>query len=775
MGRFGMGQAVSRLEDPRLLRGEGCFTDDIVVPSVAHGVVVRSPHAHARIMSVSTDRAMEMPGVLAVYTAADLDAAGVGEIRCHFTPASCGADGVALTSTPILSRDKVRLAGDAVAFVVAETLLQARDAALEVEVGYEELESVSSAIEARRGGGAQIWPQAPGNQCFVAELGDRAATDEAMAGAHRVVRLTLEHNRVVVNSMESRGAIGEFKDGRFILDAGTQGVHYVRDQLAQDIFAVPAGDVLVRTGDVGGGFGMKSALYREYVMVLFAARALGRPVKWVGERSSDSFLADTQARDQVDDIELGLDDEHRFVALRVRSTSNMGAYLSNYGPGSSTDFQRSVYPGPYRLPVLHAEINGLFTNTPSIEAYRGAGRPECAYRLERVIEKAAREIGISATELRRRNFVGAEEMPYTTALGAVYDSGEFDANMSRAMELADAGSIDARKQAAREVGRRRGLGMAYYIEGCGGASSEQARVEIDSHGDVRLLIGTQSNGQGHATAYGQLVADELQVDIDRITLIQGDTDQILTGGGTTGSRSIPMGAPCSVRAAQKLIEAGRALAAEQLEVAVADLEYRDGCFRVPGTDLTVALGALVGDAGVLGRDHEFQVEEKTYPNGCHVCELEIDEETGSVRILRYLVLDDFGTVLNPMLLAGQVHGGIAQGVGQALLEHTVFDAESGQLLSGSFMDYCLPRASDVVDVEMHLNCDVPCKTNPLGIKGGGEAGTIGALPAVVNAVVDALADVGVTHVDMPVTSEKVWRLLSHRSSGEIPPNREDFG
>ena len=759
MGKFASGQPVTRLEDPRLLTGKGVYTDDVFWQNQAHSVVLRSPHAHARVSRIAVDAARQVAGVLAIYTSEDLDAAAVGDIRCLFSPASCRADQIALTTTPILARGKVRMVGDAVAFVVAETLSAAREALECIEVDYEPLTSVSEALAARDGSGGAIWEDAPKNVCFVAELGCRKSTDTAFDKARHRVVLRVEHNRVVVNSMEARGAIGDFRDGRYVLHTGSQGVHFVRDQLARDVFRVDPEQVLVRTDDVGGGFGMKSGLYREQVLVLFAARELGRPVKWIAQRSSDAFVSDTQGRDQTDDVELALDENHRFVGLRVRSVSNMGAYLSNYGPGSSTDFQRSVYSGPYVIPTLHAEITGMYTNTIPIDAYRGAGRPECAYRLERIVDAAARLLGVDPLELRRRNFIDADQMPYTTALGSVYDSGEFVRNLDMALERGTFRDAHTRKDVALADGKLRGVGVAYYIEGCGGASSENAQIDVDEGGLVTVAIGTQSNGQGHETAYAQLVADHLDIDIGRVTVVQGDSERIKTGGGTTGSRSIPMGAPCCVRAAGALIETGLRLVAQRLEVAIEDLSYKAGSFEVAGTDLCVDLGEIARDHNGLGASGAFIVDEKTYPNGCHLCEVEVDRQTGAVELVKYLVMDDFGTVLNPMLLAGQVHGGIAQGVGQALYEHTVYDPESAQLLSGSFMDYCIPRADNLVMFDVHLNEDAPCKTNPLGLKGAGEAGTIGALPVIVSAVVDALSEFGVDHIDMPLTSEKVWRAM----------------
>ena len=690
MGRFASGQSVTRLEDPRLLTGNGLYTDDVCLEGQAHSLVLRSPHAHARITGIAVDAARQATGVLAVYLCEDLDAARVGDIRCLFSPSSCQPGQLALTTTPILARGKVRMVGDPVAFVVAETMAAAREALELIEVDYEPLDCVSDAQAARDGSGDVIWDEAENNVCFVAELGSRQETDAAFAAAAHRVALKLEHNRVVVNSMECRGAIGDYRDGRFVLRTGSQGVHFVRDQLTRDIFCVPNDQVLVLTDDVGGGFGMKSGLYREQVLVLFAARALGRPVKWIGERSADAFVSDTQGRDQVDEVELALDEQHRFLGLRVRSVSNMGAYLSNFGPGSSTDFQRSVYSGPYLIPTLHAEITGMYTNTVSIEAYRGAGRPECAYRLERVIDAAARTLAVDALELRRKNLIASKQMPYTTPLGAVYDSGEFAKNLENALEHGCYDNADARKRASLAFGKLRGVGVSYYIEGCGGASTENAVIDVDASGSVTLAIGTQSNGQGHETAYAQLVADHLDIDIARVSVIQGDSERVKTGGGTTGSRSIPMGSPCCVRAAAALIDTGLSLASEQLEVAVEDLSYRAGLFEVAGTDVSIDLSEIAQTHDGLRSSGEFSVDEKTYPNGCHLCEVDVDPETGVVEIVKYLVVDDFGTVLNPMLLAGQVHGGIAQGAGQALYEHTVYDSDSAQLLSGSFMDYCIP-------------------------------------------------------------------------------------
>lgn len=770
MGRFGIGQAVRRVEDDRLLTGRGRYTGDIDLDGQAWGHVLRSPHAHARIASIDASAARQVPGVLAIYTADDIRQAGLGTIRCLMPARQPDGTTQPLPAHPILADGKVRHVGDPVAFIVAETPAQARDAADAVAVEYDPLPASVDAVAAMAAEAALIHDEAPGNVSFRWEKGDRARTDEAFRSAARIVRTRLVNNRIVINPLETRAAIGAWDGERFTLYTSSQGPHSLRTQLAKHIFNMPTEAFRVVTTDVGGSFGMKIFLYAEQPLVLLAARDLGRPVKWVAERSADAFLSDAQGRDQVNEVELALDGDGRFLALRVHTYANMGAYLSNFAPYIPTDCSVLMNNGVYRFQTMHIRVTGVFTNTVPVDAYRGAGRPEAIYLLERTIDAAARELGIDPADLRRRNFIDPSELPFTTAIGATYDSGDFRRNLEEALERADRrGFADRRNEAARQ-GRLRGLGFACYIENCGAGMEETARLRADPDGTVTLTIGTQDNGQGHRTAYAQVVADRLGIGIDRVRVVQGDTDLVQDGRGTGGSRSIPIGAVSSDRASASLIENGRRIAADVLEAAAADVEYADGTFVIAGTDKRVTLAQVAaaaadqaqspegGEAALTG-EGAHGTTDYTFPNGCHVCEVEVDPETGYVSLDRYVVVDDFGTVLNPLLLAGQVYGGVGQGIGQALLERCVYDGE-GQLISGSFMDYGLPRADDLPQIEFSYHEDAPCRTNPLGFKGSGEAGAVGAPPAVMNAILDALSQRGVTTLDMPATPEAVWRALA---------------
>ncbi len=623
----------------------------------------------------------------------------------------------------------------------------------------------------------QIWDEAPGNLAVDWEFGDRATTDKLFQQAAHVSRLEFVNNRVVVNPMEPRAALGEYDaaEGRFTLTTSSQGVHKLRDQLAKSIFKVPKEQIRVNTPDVGGGFGMKIFLYAEQVLVLFAARALGRPVRWTGERSED-FMSDSQGRDHVTLAELAVDEDGRMLAVRASTIANMGAYLSNFAPIIPTILSARMFCGLYQLQQVYAEVKCVFTNTVPVDAYRGAGRPEAAYLLERLVDATARDLGLSPDEFRRRNFIPAGSMPYTTATGMTYDSGEFQMIMERAMARADWAGAPERKAKARAEGKLRGVGMACYVEACSGMGTEDARIRLEADGRLTVYVGTQSNGQGHATAYIQILSDRLGLEPDQIEIRQGSTDELASGGGTGGSRSLLMGAGAINAAADKVIDKAKAVAGDLLEAAAADIALEDGAFAVVGTDRRVSWSAVArashggegpgGKADPIEEAGHYDSQPLTYPNGCHICELEIDMATGVTRILRYVVVDDFGTLINPKLVAGQVHGGIVQGIGQALLEETVYDPESGQLLTGSFMDYCMPRADDVPMIDLTLVEDVPCATNPLGVKGAGEAGAIGAPPAVINAMVDALAPLGLRHIDMPATPRRVWQAIRQADLAE---------
>jgi aerobic carbon-monoxide dehydrogenase large subunit len=770
MTQFGIGQPVRRVEDRRFLTGRGHYLDDIVRPRQVHAAIVRSPHAHARIRAIEGAAASAIPGVLAVLTGADLHRDGVGTIPCVSPLTNRDGSAMPLPPRPALAENVVRHVGDPVAMVVAESAALARDAAEQVAVDYEPLSAVVDTAQALAPETPAVWDGPAGNLCFDWQTGDEAAVAQALPAARHRVSLTLVNNRIIVNSMEPRGAIGQYDPGEdaYTLWSSTQGSHFVRNLLAEHVLHVPENRIRVVTPDVGGGFGMKLFLYPEHVLVLWAAKRLGRPVKWVPDRS-ESFISDTQGRDNLTRLELALDEGLRFLGLSVELTANMGAYLSNFAPEIPTFSGAVMHSGVYAFPAIHVAVRGVYTHTVPVDAYRGAGRPEAAYAVERLIDVAARRLGVSAAELRRRNFIRPDAMPHTTPLGLTYDSGEFARNMDAALEAADAAGFAARRAEARRRSRYRGVGHAVYIEQSGFPPDEFAELRFDPSATLTLLMGSQSSGQGHQTAYSQLAAEKLGLPLDKIRVMQGDTGAIGFGRGTGGSRSLPVGGAALYHAADKLIAKGRKIAAHLLEAAEADIAFADGAFAIPGTDRSVALDAVARAAfnpaqlppglepGFAESGH-FTPPAPTFPNGCHVCEVEIDPETGDIEILRYIVVDDFGTVVNPLLLAGQVHGGVAQGVGQALLERTVYDPESGQLVSGNLTDYALPHADTLPLIEFSYNV-VPCRTNPLGVKGAGEAGAIGAPPALVNAVVDAVAECGIDHLDMPLTPERLWRAL----------------
>jgi len=767
MGRFGIGQAVTRKEDSRLVTGRGCFTDDLRPEGCLFAAFVRSPHAHAAIRSVDVSAARAMPGVHAVFTIDDLDAAGIGPLPC-MTPYR-NRDGTPMPEPerPVLARGRVRFVGDPVVAVIAETRHAAKDAAEAVVVDYEPLPAVVELARAFDPDVPQIWPEAPGNLALDWEIGDPDAVDRLFAEADRVIELTLVNNRIVVNPMETRACLAEYdaERDRLTLTVGSQGVHSMHAILCDRVLKIPREKLRVVTRDVGGAFGMKIFVFPEYPVCLHAARLLGRPVKWVAERG-ESFLADTHGRDHLTTVSIALDADRRMTAIRAEVRANLGAYLSQFGPFIPTDCGAQMYTGVYRFEAAHFRVRCAFTNTQPVDAYRGAGRPEAAYAVERAVDHVARTLGEDPVAFRKRNYIPASAMPYTTALGYTYDSGDFARLTDMALERADAAGFPERRRASEERGELRGLGVAYYIERCASGADESARVQVLPEGRVRLYIGTMNNGQGHETAYSQIVSDALGVPFEAVEVIQGDTDLVATGRGTGGSRSVPVGGSAVKATSDRVVERAKALAADLLEAAEADIVFEEGRFRVVGTDRTVGLFEVAARAGENGLDEtgSWKPDAPTFPNGCHVCEVTIDRETGRVRIERYTVVDDFGVVVNPLLLAGQVHGGIAQAVGQALLEEVVFDPESGQLLSGSFMDYTMPRADDLPPIDFTW-VEIPCTTNLLGIKGAGEAGAIGAPPAVINAVVDALSGFGVLHVDMPATQKRIFGILRAADGG----------
>ncbi len=764
--RFGIGQPVRRTEDPRFLTGRGRYAADITLPGQVQAVFLRSPHAHARIRAIDTAAAAAAPGVLAVYTGADTRAAGLGDLPCQVGIRDRAGNRAPRPGRPLLAGNRVRFVGDTVAMVVAGTVAEARDAMDLIDVDYEPLPAVAALDDALAADAPCIWDEAPGNIACHWEIGDAAATDAAFAEAARTVRLELVNNRVAPAPMEPRAVVGAFADGRYTLYTPTQGAHLIRDLLSDYTLKVPADSIRVAVPDVGGAFGTKIYHYAEEALVLWAARQLGAPVKWVGERS-EAFTSDTHGRAQQAVVEAAVDGDGRVHALRVTWNADMGAYLNLYAPFIGCDLTGRMLPGAYRIPVLHGVCEGVYTNTTPIDAYRGAGRPEAAYLIERLMDVIAHDLGLGPDEVRRRNFVRPEDMPYDTATGRTYDSGDFARNMDDAMAAAGWHDFPARREAARARGRLAGIGLATYVEACAGGPPEEATVRLEGDGTVTVLIGTQSAGHGHETAYAQIAAERLGVPFDSVRVVQGDTDRIPFGEGTGGSRSIPVGGAALDTAAADLIAKATPVAAGLLQTPADAVTFADGRFSVAGSERGIDLADLTAAADTasdLAATVRFQPPAATFPNGCHVCEVEIDPETGAVTVTRYTVVDDFGTVINPLLAAGQVHGGVAQGIGQALLEEAAFDRETGQPLTASFADYALPRAADLPAIDVAFNT-VPCATNPLGAKGAGEAGAIGACPAVINAVVDALAPFGVRHIDMPATPERVWRALGAAGAG----------
>jgi aerobic carbon-monoxide dehydrogenase large subunit len=765
MGEFAIGQSVSRFEDPRLLKGGGRYVGDMVLPGMVSGYVLRSPHAHARIRSIDTTKAKAAPGVLAVLTGADWRASGWGDL-----PVPGGLkrrDGsVFRPPYPALVADHVRWVGDYVAFVVAETYLQALDAAELIAVDYEPLPTVVSTAEASAAGAPRVWDGCPDNIGFVQLFGDKAATDAAFAKADHVVKHRLVINRVTAASMEPRGCLGDYNaaEGRYTIYTTLQRVHPFRAELSP-ILKVPESDIRVVAGDIGGSFGMKSAVYNEVALVLLASKVVGRPVKWVSTRS-ESFLCDAQARDNVTEAELALAKDGTFLAMRAKVVASIGAYLQTGMPAFTGNI--GTLAGVYRIPAMHADVTAVFTHTNPVRPYRGNGRPEAAYVIERLVDLAADELGIDAAELRRKNYIPPDAMPFKTALTFTYDSGEFEKSMDMALELADFRGFERRRAEARKRGKLRGIGLSNTIERAAAGGFEAAEIRFDKSGAATLLAGSVTQGQGHETIFKQIMCDRLGVDPDEVHYIQGDTDQVFVGEGTGGSRSATLGGSAVDIAAQRITTKGKAIAAHLLQLDTADVNFADGVFSSPKTNRTLTIKEVAQEAmepTKLPKDMDvgliatatYVAPVQNFPNGCHICELEIDEDTGEVEIVRYSVVDDVGTVINPLLLKGQIVGGVAQGVGQILMEDIQFDGH-GQILTGSFMDYAMPRATDISAVEVKSN-PVPTRTNPLGVKGAGEAGCVGAMPAVANALVDALSHLGIRHIEMPATPERLWRAI----------------
>ncbi len=775
----GIGASVRRTEDRRFLTGQGRYVDDINRPGQAYAYFVRSPHAHAKIRSVNTETAASAPGVVAVLTGADVAADGLGGLICGWTITDKNGEPHKSPPHPLLAVDTVRHVGDPVVVVIAESLAAAKDAAEAVEIDFEELPANVDSSKALDPSTPQLHAEAPGNLCYDWELGDKAAVDAAFAGAHHVTKLDLVNNRLIPNAMEPRAAVGEYDPGTegFTLYTTSQNPHVARLIMSAFIGVAPEHKLRVVAPDVGGGFGSKIFIYSEEVVSTWASRKIGRPVKWVAERS-ESFLTDAHGRDHVTHAELAMDKDSKFLALRVETIANMGAYLQVFSTAVPTFLYGTLLAGQYTTPAIHVNVKAVFTNTNSVDAYRGAGRPEATFVVERLVEVASREMGLDPAEIRRRNFISSDAYPYATPVALTYDSGDYATVLDKALELADYSGFAARKAESAARGKLRGIGFSNYIEACGLAPSqvigalgggvgqwESAEIRFNPTGNVTVFTGSHAHGQGHETTFAQVVADKLGVPFENIEIVHGDTDKGNFGMGTYGSRSLAVGGSAISKAADKIIDKGKKIAAHLLEAAEADIEFSDGNFTVAGTDKKLNIGEIAFAAYV---PHNYPLDELepgleasafydpanfVYPAGCHICEVEIDPESGVTTVVSWSAIDDFGNVINPMIVEGQVHGGVAQGIGQALLEGCVYDPDSGQLLTGSYMDYAMPRASDVPNFKLGFN-HTPCPHNPLGVKGCGEAGAIAAPAAVMNAITNAL---GTENISMPATSEKVWR------------------
>ena len=773
MTKFGIGQAVRRVEDQRFATGAGQYVGDFSLPRQCYGVAVLSPHAHAAIRRVDVTAAKAAPGVVVVLTGADALTDKIGGIPPFFMPDSWGGPKGYPTTRPVLLADRVRCVGDRVAFVVAETEAQARDAAELVAVDYEPLPAVVDLKSATQPQAPKIWPDCPsGNIGVTIAFGDKAATDAVFAAAKHVVAVRLVNNRITANPIEPRCAIGMYDaaDGRFTLYTTSQDPHSVRATLAADVFGVPQSKIRVISPDVGGGFGMKANIYPDDVLVLWASKRCGRPVKWTATRG-ESLLCDNHARDQIVHGELALDDNGKFLAIRSTAYQALGAYW--WGAATAPLFWSLMFvPSLYDVQTIHISTNAVFTNTAPTSVYRGAGRPEAIYLIERLVERAAQVTGIDRVELRRRNLIAADALPYHTPTHHTYDSGEFEKLMDTCLAAADWNGFAARRKDSERRGKLRGRAVTPYIE-LGGVFNERMEIRFDPGGMVTIIAGTHSHGQGHATAFSQLVAEWLGVSFEAINYIQGDTEKVAFGRGTFAARSSLVGGNGLRVAADAIIARGKEMAGALMEAAPGDIEFSAGTFTVMGTDKRMSIGdvahAFFAPAGPvtkfgLGLDgvgtwSGVPGGAPNYPNGCQVCEVEVDPETGAVRIDRFVAVDDLGMIINPLICEGQIHGGIAQGVGQALFENIVYDPDSGQLVTGSFLDYCMPRAGDFPPIVSEM-LEVPAKTNPLGIKGIGEAGTIAAPPTVVNAVLDALHHLGVEHLDMPLTPARIWEAAN---------------
>ncbi len=763
--KFGIGQPLRRVEDVRLLTGGGHYTADYSPDKELVSFVLRSPYAHANFTIKDVEAAKAVKGVKLILTADDI--ADLGNVPCLAPLENDDGSQNHVADIPVLAKGAVKFVGDAIAFVVAETLNAAKEAAEAIDIEFKALPAVSDIRSAMVKGAPIVWSQMKDNLAYDKNLGDHKKVDAIFAKAHRVLTIEIENNRLITNYMETRGAVGEYDSATktMKLTVASQGVHGLRDTLAEKIMKVNADKVHVMTGDVGGGFGTKSFMYREYPLVLEAARRLKRPVKWIADRA-DHFLGDAHGRDNITTASLAVDKSGKFLALKADVIGNLGAYCSQFGPYIHY-LCASMMTGVYKTPDIAVRLRAVYSNTVPVDAYRGAGRPEAAYNLERLVDYVARELGMKPEAVRRKNFIAPSAMPYKTPIGKrTYDTGDFDQHMTQAMAVAGWASFKDRLKASKKAGKLRGIGMATYIECTAWGDGEEVAVDLEKDGSVTIYSGTQSNGQGHATAYAQFASQHLDLPLDKIKVVQGDTARVATGHGTGGSRSIPVGGVSTFVAAKDLSEKLKKLASDKLETNVADLEIVDGTVRVAGTDkkLTFAdIAKLPGATPDMTRGlGNFTPPDATYPNGTHIAEVEVDPLTGVVEIVNYTICDDFGIAINPMLLAGQVHGGVAQGIGQALMEHTVYDKDA-QLISASLMDYTLPRADNLPNFHFETK-NVPSTTNPLGIKGAGEAGSIGSTPAIMNAVIDALDHgYGIHHLQMPATPSRIFEAIQAAS------------
>jgi carbon-monoxide dehydrogenase large subunit len=765
--KFGVGQPVRRSEDPKLVRGEGSYTDDLSRPRQAYAVIVRSREPHGVIRSIDTAAAKAMPGVLAIYTAGDLT--GYGSLKCNMPLKSRDGSPIRYTPRPALAADKVRFVGDPVACVVAETVAQAKDAAEAVTINIEPLPVVLKAADAVKPGAPLVFDAVPNNIALDYHFGDAAKVAEAFAKAKHVTRLETSNQRMVVNAMEPRAAIGEYDatGNKWTLYSSSQGVHGMKTTL-MDVLSAPADKVRVVTGQVGGSFGMKAAVYPEYICILHGARQLGRPVKWTDERSG-SFVSDHHGRAQDMVIEMAFDEDARILALRETGYGDMGGYLSQFGPLLPTGNQVKNLASIYRTPVMEVATKCVFTNTTFVSAYRGAGRPEGNYYVERVLDLAAAEMGIDRIELRKRNMIRKSDLPFKAASDMTYDCGDFLGVLKQALEAADYSGFKKRKRESKKRGLLRGLGIGCYLEVTAAPGKELGGIHFEADGTVTIITGTLDFGMGHATTYAQILSDQLGIPFECIRMVEGDSDRVSFGGGSGGSRSVMLVGAALTESSKLVIERGKQIASHVLEASASDIEYKAGRFVIAGTDRSIGLlelaarlrgGAKLPDGVPASLDVDHVVAEpvpSAFPNGCHTAEVEVDPETGATRVVRYSAVNDLGTIVNPLLVEGQIQGGVVQGLGQVLLEQAVYDSD-GQLVTGSFMDYAMPRAHDapMIDVASH---PVPTKSNPLGAKGCGEAGTSGGLPSVANAVIDALSDFGIRHLEMPMTPARIWHAI----------------